>query len=133
MTPDERTAAIEAIYARVPTIDCRGLCTNSCTVVPMSVHEGRRLRKNGTPLPSAEEGLVGLARDFEHYRCPALVDGRCTVYELRPLICRLYGAVEDMRCEHGCVPDGGFLTTAEARQLIDEITEAGGGHRDNLL
>src|SRR2546429_6087610 len=39
-----------------------------------------------------------------------LRNGRCTVYEVRPMICRLWGMVEGMQCPHGCVPEGGHLT-----------------------
>ncbi|MFG1709158.1 hypothetical protein ACFLIM_38800 [Nonomuraea sp. M3C6] len=37
---------------------------------------------------------------------------------MRPLICRLWGATEGMPCEHGCVPERGRLTDAEAQLLI---------------
>lgn len=33
-----------------------------------------------------------------------MVDGRCSVYVVRPLLCRLWGMVDKMRCPHGCVP-----------------------------
>jgi hypothetical protein len=35
--------------------------------------------------------------------------GRCSVYEERPLLCRLWGAVEKMTCQFGCVPADGWL------------------------
>ena len=30
--------------------------------------------------------------------CPMLKDNKCSIYHKRPLICRLYGVVENMKC-----------------------------------
>lgn len=128
LTPEQRTAAIEKVYEHVPDVHCKGLCTDTCTVIMMSVHEARRLRQNGTPLQHAEV-MLGKVLAGDHVRCAALVDGRCTVYELRPLICRLYGATEDMECEHGCRPDGPLIPAEEAHRMIDLVRELGGGDR----
>jgi len=40
----------------------------------------------------------------EDLTCPLLSDGRCTVYEIRPTICRLWGMVDAMPCVFGCQP-----------------------------
>lgn len=65
------------------------------------------------------DGVAGC----ETLTCPLLgEDGRCTVYAARPLICRLYGSVSDLRCPHGCVPDR-LLTPQQARRLIGRIAE----------
>jgi hypothetical protein len=51
--------------------------------------------------------------------CPALsLVGRCTVYEVRPMLCRLWGAVEGMRCDRGCLPVGGLLSDVEGGRLL---------------
>ena len=128
MTAADREKAIEAIWEQVPDPHCKGLCTNACTVIPMTMIEARRLRRAGHPLPHHADVLVKMVASGERQDCPALVDGQCTVYEMRPLICRLYGAVEDMQCEHGCRPDGGLLPTGTARRLID-LAEMIGGER----
>lgn len=42
---------------------------------------------------------------FPKLTCPLLnPDGKCSVYEDRPAICRIWGAVEKMKCPHGCRP-----------------------------
>lgn len=33
-------------------------------------------------------------------RCPYLKDGKCSIYYLRPKVCRDYGVVEDLPCEY---------------------------------
>lgn len=117
------------LYAEVPDAGCKGLCVDACGPLPMTVLEARRLRRAGYPIPhddiATSRVLLG-----EPYSCPALdAEGRCSVYELRPLVCRLYGAAERLECEHGCRPADGLLPAARARELIALVDDAGGGQR----
>ncbi len=52
--------------------------------------------------------------------CTWLHEGRCSVYEVRPLICRLWGATEAMPCPFGCEPDR-VLTDEESSALISAV------------
>lgn len=128
MTPEQRAAIFAELYATIPDPKCKGLCVDTCTAIPLTVYEARVLRKAGMPMPHAEDMVVRILAG-EHPRCPALVEGRCTVYDIRPLICRLYGAVEDLRCEHGCEPDEGFMATEDSHRLLEVLTNLGGGLR----
>ena len=59
------------------------------------------------------------------FDCQALVNKKCSIYIDRPLVCRLYGVVKKMRCEHGC-KTARWLGEKKARELIksmDEIDE----------
>ena len=48
MTIEER---LEALYAELPELECKGLCTDSCGAISMGLHEARRLeRASGAPL-----------------------------------------------------------------------------------
>lgn len=85
---------LEQIYRQVPRVKCKGLCTASCGPIGMSSKEWQRFRR-------ANDGQAP-SYDPDTLRCNALVDGRCTVYTVRPLVCRLWGAVEKMPCPHGC-------------------------------
>jgi len=116
--PDE----IEAIYASLPKIDCKGLCHNACGAITMSSEEWRRLRKAFGPLKLVRPG-----------RCPVLRDDNlCSAYKVRPLICRLYGVVEGMKCPYGCKP-AKYLTDEEAYRLLDRMKRIGGKTRDDLI
>lgn len=121
-------AELAAIYDEVPDARCKGLCVDACGPLPMTVAEARRLRRAGHPIPHDDVAMAELTLTGS-YSCPALVDGRCSVYELRPLVCRLYGAAEALTCEHGCRPAGGLLPKAKARELIGRAIDAGGGLR----
>jgi Fe-S-cluster containining protein len=59
-------------------------------------------------------------------RCSLLVDERCTHYEIRPSICRLWGLVKDtLECPFGCVPER-WLTNEEAKRFSEKVEKAAG-------
>ncbi|GAT68788.1 hypothetical protein PS9374_04453 [Planomonospora sphaerica] len=106
--------ALEALYARLPDVACRGLCADSCrSPIDMSDLERDRIRTtSGVHIPER-------ARWPATAPCPALTaENRCATHATRPTICRLWGTgtAETMACPHGCVIDGDRLTD---EQLID--------------
>jgi hypothetical protein len=51
--------------------------------------------------------------------------GRSTtasVYDVRPIICRVFGMTPGLRCRHGCVPDG-LIADSEVVRVLLEIEE----------
>lgn len=127
MADGSRTEKMQAIYDQVPPMaDCKGHCWISCGPASMTPWERKRLADAGHKVTPDERARC-LPWDFW---CEALgPDGRCLAYDLRPLVCRLWGAVAWLPCPHGCVPEGGFLPDAEALRLLLEVTALGGtGH-----
>lgn len=122
MAPNRRRL-LDALYAQVPGIDCRGLCWGSCGPIEMSSAERRRIAAAGYDIPPATPEM--LAGDRPIY-CPALGAGRrCAVYDIRPMICRLWGVSVDMPCMHGCRP-GRYLTREESMGLLAAASDAAG-------
>lgn len=136
-TRSEAIEALEELYAVLPSLECKGLCADSCTVIDASELERQRLRERGIELgPPTDrwtvERLKGLIASGKTPRCPALSPlNTCRVYEVRPLICRVFGMVLDprtgdgMMCEHGCIPDA-TITPAELYRVLlqlDELSE----------
>lgn len=127
MTDAERVAALEALYAQLPSLDCRGLCWHSCGPVDMSVTERERIADLGVTIPGYT------AEAAERYRqtgkvdaCPALGPFKtCGVHPARPMICRLWGMTETMRCPYGCQPSR-VLTEAEGYEFLERSREIGG-------
>lgn len=102
---------LRALYDRLPTIDCCGKCVASCGPIVMAGIEATQLEGHtGQRLGVVDDTMT----------CPLLKGGRCTVYEVRPLICRLYGVVWGMRCEHGCEPSR-LLTDAAGSQFLADL------------
>ena len=106
-----KTNKLLQIYSKIPTIECKRLCQDACSVIGMSKHEWNRLTKHN------QEPVV-MDKDL---RCSLLNEkGECKKYELRPAVCRLFGVVEKMRCPYGCLPER-FLTDEEGRAILNEI------------
>lgn len=121
---DAMDAHFAGLYAQVPDVGCKGLCSDSCGPIGMHPYERARIRRAGVRIPPPEEALAELVATGD-YTCPALVDGRCSVYELRPMLCRVWGASEAMPCPHGCRPAAGRLTEPATRRLVDESISGG--------
>jgi hypothetical protein len=128
-TRSEIDAQLAELYAQIPANpDCDGRCWTSCGPIDMSDRERQRIRAAGVRITPYEQAKANLDR----FWCDALTgDKRCAVYELRPLVCRLWGVVESMPCVYGCRPDGRYLTDIEAYRLIAESMRIGGGKHPN--
>ena len=108
-------AAILAAYAKIPQVNCQRKCQEACGPIMMSKSEQRRI-----------ENHVGRKVNFlnmETLTCPLLTpSGACGIYEQRPAICRMYGAVKMLACPHGCEPER-WLTNEEAREILTGLGE----------
>lgn len=75
-------------------------------------------RASGRPLAfSAETGKCGYLNDR----------GRCDVYEVRPLVCRVFGASQKLPCIWGCKPRQPLLSEREEGLLFLKVLDLGGG------
>jgi Fe-S-cluster containining protein len=115
-TDRKAIAKLEALYARLPTVACKGLCSVAChSSIPLTVLEATRIRKAGRTLPMAQHG-----------QCRYLTRGqRCGVYDVRPLICRVWGVLKRMSCMHGCIPDR-WLSDYEFLDIAQAIERLAG-------
>lgn len=122
-------AALQELYARVPTVACKGLCNFACTAIDASGRERQRIRAAGVELPPIAE-MKHANATIDDYRCPALtVEGRCSVYEVRPMVCRTWGTNAAQPCPHGCEIEGDPLTPVQMAELLTEAMVVGGHPR----
>ncbi|MEV4251320.1 YkgJ family cysteine cluster protein [Streptosporangium canum] len=122
-SPWAAAAVLADIHAQIPQVACRGLCArHDCADdIGMGARERQRLRQAGVPMPTRHHAAAHGARP-----CPALSQGRCSAYEVRPTICRVFGATEGLAYPHGCeVIEGRPLTMAEGFALVDAAAVAG--------
>jgi hypothetical protein len=126
LTRTQMDAELQALYDQIPRIpDCDGQCWMSCGPIEMADRERQRIRRAGVRISPWQQAI----RQAGKY-CEALTEGkRCAVYEMRPVLCRIWGAVEGMECPFGCVPEGGYLSEADGYRLIMESMRIGGGSR----
>lgn len=117
--PRRQDERLQALYDRLPTIRCQGLCHDSCGPIDMSVRERDRIEREFGPV-TCGAGATCTMLD-EHRRCRA--------YAIRPLICRLWGVLESLPCPYGCKPEPGYLTREEGFSLVAEADLIGGEPR----
>jgi len=109
-----------------PTMRCKGLCQDQCTIVPMTAAEVARLQEASGMVFDLWPANANHPDQFVitppvSNRCPALGDdGRCRGYEGRPALRRIYGMTQALRCRHGCEP---------SRWLTDQECGRDGRHR----
>lgn len=106
--------SLDTIYERVPGIDCKGLCQSSCGPIGCSGAEAQRLQDLGHTLPMAVNHPTHGPMTCNHLSA----EGRCKIYENRPLICRLFGVAEGIECPHGCKPKK-LMSRIDAHKLFD--------------
>lgn len=112
-------AALAALYEQLPAMQCQGLCADSCYSLAQTGLEQAYVRER----TGVELGLV----QTPPTACPALgLLNTCTVYESRPMICRLFGMTSGMRCQYGCVPEGGFLTARQFYEFLAQVADLDG-------
>lgn len=82
---------LHGIYDMVPGFKCRPKCTDCCGPIFFS---------------GLEWHLIEDKRMADSIWCPYRGKGFCEIYEQRPIVCRLYGAVDHPRltCSFGHCP-----------------------------
>lgn len=117
---------LQPLYDQIPAVPCSGQCGRNrqntcCGPIGCTKVEAELLEAfNGSTCKWFPRPDGSVIMNLTQQRCPHLgLSGRCEAYAVRPLICRLWGAVEDLRCPWGCKPDR-YLTRLEARRLLAE-------------
>lgn len=110
-------AKLKQIYDSLPTFTCREGCSWCCGNVPIAPIEILNIAK----FIKANKVRIRIPT-MAHLSCAFMIRGRCSIYEVRPLYCRLYGVVDDagMKCPHGCKPSQ-LLTEDEADVIMAKV------------
>lgn len=106
----------------IPEFDCVDGCHECCGVVPFNAAEKSKAEAKMTLLSWQkfdDSSWVATAALQHPFSCPFLGNKGCTIYDDRPMICRLFGSVDDprMKCPKGCGPEQ-FITETESRQIL---------------
>lgn len=127
MNREEAYAALDDLYSQLPPLECKGRCHDACTIIDMPELERQRIAEAGVRIPLPLYPLRRAFKDGKIPRCPALGPlNTCTVYQVRPFICRAFGmtvtnrhtpSAGPMMCDYGCIPDG-VLSHAEFVRIM---------------
>lgn len=111
---------LDKIYKKLPKLKCKGLCVESCSLIKVGTIERKRITKlKGQDPFLPESDMLEFVKNNppDTWKCSLLKDGKCSIYAVRPLICRLFGLVKKMRCPFGCEPER-WLTDEEAKLFL---------------
>lgn len=97
---------IRALWEQVPVLKCLLGCHDCCGPVPWTKAEWEQVKDKCL---------------YDSLDCPYIKSGGCAIYQDRPFLCRLFGAVERgrMKCPHGCGPEEP-LSEAQAHELMEQ-------------
>lgn len=114
---------LRQLWRQVPQIECKQLCWDGCGPISASTLEMALMeQESGQPLRVREHPLYP---DGTRMCCHLTPEGRCGVYESRPMICRLWGVTEGLPCHHGCKP-ARYMTDNEGLALLALSLKVGG-------
>ena len=105
----------------IPTFDCKPGCHDCCGLVPFSESEKQAAQARAPLLAwerfGADSWIASAA--LQNFTCPFVGKSGCSIYDIRPKVCRLFGAVDHpmMRCPHGCGPEA-LLSEAQSRAAL---------------
>lgn len=122
---------LKKIYKKIPKIACKGLCHNQCTIIAVSKIEREMIEKRLNFDPFIEvimhDDNFGDSRQSltkaapENIRCPMLdANNRCSIYDIRPFLCRIFGVINGLKCDHGCEVES-YISQKDATRLLIEI------------
>ena len=119
-----------ADYFTIPEMKCRPGCGDCCGPVPWTPQRLAAVEARippGTQRFPIGRGVIVLARP-DSMKCPfwSPVIG-CGVYQDRPTVCRLFGAVDhpQMICPHKCGPIVKLTEAESRRELLREEQDGG--------
>lgn len=101
-----RLRHLENLYARIPEFDNCNM-SGRCCIVPFAVSNFEKERLPGHNFDSQKKE-----------KCVFYDNGKCTVHEKRPLICRLYSVSKFFGCEYKQEK----MTRKEVEQLMWDYT-----------
>lgn len=99
---------------QLPAMRCDDGCGECCGVVPVSDREFARIK--------AVVEARGIKPRFQGLTCPLFIEGRCSIYEARPALCRLFGHCEGMTCSRGYNVNTDAETERKYQAVIRERT-----------
>lgn len=84
---------VQELYALIPSFPCITGCNDCCqrTTPGWADCEWEAIPEEKRKLPSKAD-----------YLCPYVKNGGCSIYEIRPLSCRLFATTQHLKCPHGC-------------------------------
>ncbi len=112
------TEKLEEIYSRIPSsncIHCHECCGPVLWFEPEELLIKKYLSNNNI------KRIVWTKEEFENnnMRCPYLREDQCSIYPVRPLVCRLQGAAPDLLCKKKTNQKN--MDSLELKKMLDDF------------
>jgi len=131
MTKTVKKRSLKEIYAEIPRMLCLTNCSYCCGPVKIGRREriniNRYCREHGLPTSKVFGNPDEWEKDGKKGGCVYLRVGKCVIYPVRPVLCRIFGAVEqkegekaNLVCPIGCRPMVDKITWEKALDLMHE-------------
>jgi hypothetical protein len=122
ITKKQRRKQLRELYAQMPTVKCKGLCSAIC---------GGRIECSDLEREVIEARAGKALTTDRRSVCTMLSpNGHCTVYGDRPMLCRLWGAVPQLPCPHGCEVQDPISDEQGFVLMLESFRVGGGRHAD---
>lgn len=105
---------LHAIYKQIPTVKCKEGCSECCGIVPFLDIEWNKLDNPKKPW-------------FTGTTCNFLKDGKCSIYDNRPFMCRLFATCDEeplLRCPFK-KPSKLLLSKEKSQHLKEQYSKLG--------
>lgn len=129
MSNTQKLKKIDELLNGLPTFKCKQGCFDCCGPVKLSRLEYLRcIKASGRTAKDVKQQMQNNLKQGI-YTCPLLnaETKKCTVYEVRPAICRLFGVVKgELICPHGYAPESTALISDEqSREILRKVDDLG--------
>ena len=90
--------SLKKIYSSIQIFPCKQ-CHKCCG--PIIWFEPEELLIRDYLEKNKIKRIVWTKEEFEknHMRCPYIIDDRCIIYPVRPIVCRLQGEISELKCK----------------------------------
>lgn len=106
---------LRVLNNKVPGVKCIKGCTDCCGPVMFNQEEMNRLKENNLLITESNKSLD----------CVYLKNGGCSIYEYRPMVCRMYGADKNLQCQK--IPDEAKLSAEKGSKIFAKYMKVSAG------
>lgn len=123
---EDKLKQLNIIYGRIPSLKCIPNCHECCGPNFWLPIEAINIRKY-----LEEHGIKERFTKSLEEKCPYIENGKCIIYPVRPLVCRLFGVVKnELECPF-TKPEK-WLSEEEANKIFKEVCELSKGVLSSL-
>jgi len=90
--------SLKKIYISIPSFNCQN-CHQCCG--PIIWFEPEEILIKDYLIKKKINRIIWTKEEFKHnkMRCPYIINDKCIIYPVRPIVCRLQGNISDLKCK----------------------------------